>query len=227
MKNRTISTLFCLVIAAQLSAQSKFEEKGNLGIRWNILGMIDPFGFNLTLGAEYRFSPHWSFVADAGWIFAQADAEGKVNGYLLRPAVKFYPSLHKFFFFEAQLHYKYIQKQQKAWVPYDVHDGIAAYQKYENVRLHAKSYSLNLLCGTQSRLRKPGGAKWDYLNRLKFEYYWGVGIHYYEETKPIGVGSTDGFIPFPNQSQFALTPQAGITLTYRLVDKSIIKKRLP
>jgi hypothetical protein len=227
MKNKTIGTLFCLAIAIQLSAQSKFDEKGSLSIRWNFPGMIDPLGCNLTMGAEYRLSPHWSFLADAGWIFASPNEGGKVSGYLIRPAARYYPSLRHFFFFEAQFHYKYIQKEEHAWVPYDMQNGIPAYQKYENVTVHAKSYSLNLLCGTQSRLRNPGGEKWDRLNRLKFEYYWGLGLQYYGEAKPARIVPQNNSIPFPDQSFFFLMPKLGITLVYRLVDKSMSAKALP
>ncbi|MDH7464034.1 DUF3575 domain-containing protein [Chitinophagaceae bacterium 26-R-25] len=227
MKNKAICVLLCLVAAVQVFAQSKYDEKGDLSVRWNFPGMIDPFNSNLTMGAEYRFLPHWSFVADAGWIFASLSEGEKVSGYLIRPAVKYYPSLRHLFFFEAQLHYKYIQKKGATWVPHEVLNDIPTYEKYENVRIYARSYSLNLLCGTQLPLRKPGGAKWDRLNRWKFEYYWGVGFHYYEETKPPDIAGTDDFLPFPGLSQFAVTPQLGITLVYRLVDKSKTKKTLP
>jgi hypothetical protein len=227
MKNKVICMLLCLVIATHLSAQSRYDEKGNISVRWNFPGMIDPLNCNLTMGAEFRFLPHWSFVADAGWIFASPGEGGRVSGYLIRPAARYYPSLRHFFFFEAQLHYKYIQKTGQAWVPHEVQNDIPTYEKYENVRMYARSYSLNLLCGTQSPLRKPGRAKWDRLNRLKFEYYWGVGFHYYDETKPVGIAATDDFLPFPGLSQFALTPQLGITMVYRLVDKSLVKKALP
>ncbi|MBV4359793.1 DUF3575 domain-containing protein [Pinibacter aurantiacus] len=227
MKNKTNCVLLTLVIAAHLSAQSKYDQKGDLSVRWNFPGMVDPLSSNLTMGAEYRFLPHWSFVADAGWIFASPSEGGKVSGYLIRPAVRYYPSLRHFFFFEAQFHYKYIQKKEQAWVPHEVQNDIPIYEKYEDVKLNARSYSLNLLCGTQSTLRKPGGAKWDRLNRLKFEYYWGLGFHYYEEAKPTRSAATNDFITFPSESTFVLTPQLGITLVYRVVDKSMAKKILP
>lgn len=227
MKNKTICVLLCLVVAAHLSAQSRYDQKGDLSVRWNFPGMIDPLSCNLTMGAEYRFLPHWSFLADAGWIFASPSEGGNVSGYLIRPAVRYYPSFRHFFFFEAQFHYKYIQKKGNAWVPHEVQNDIPTYEKYESVRINAKSYSLNLLCGTQSPLRKPGGAKWDRLNRLKFEYYWGLGFQYYEETKPAGVVSQDNSIPFPGQPIFFLMPKLGVTLVYRLVDKSMAKKTLP
>lgn len=227
MKNKFICALLYLFATTPGFSQSKYDVKGDLSVRWNFPGMIDPLNCNLTVGAEYRFLPHWSFVADAGWIFA-SPSEGKgVSGYLIRPALKYYPSFRHFFYFEAQLHYKYIQQTEQAWVPHEVQNDIPTYEKYENVTVHAKSYSLNLLCGTQSLLRKPGGAKWDRLNRLKFEYYWGVGFQYYGETKPTGVVPRDNSIPFPDQPFFFLMPKLGITLVYRLVDKSIVKKGLP
>ncbi len=219
-----------MAVAITVNAQSKYEEPGNLCVRWNFPGLIDPFGNNLTLGAEYRILPKWSVMADAGWVFTQAAyKENKTSGYLVRPAVRFYPRVNKFWFFETQLHYKHLRRKGYNWVSHDQQNGVAAYERYEAIRQSANSYSINLLCGTQLPLRKPGRDRKDFY-RWKIEYYWGLGIHTYRATEPVVVtdnsfGRMSDTFNFPRESHTTATPQFGITIVYRLLDNSLRKKK--
>ena len=99
-------------------------------VRFNFLGIADPYDENASFGGEFKFASQWSAGTDLGYIFSSkyiSDAQ-KSSGYILRPFIRFYPDKRRGFL-EVQLHYKCASYQITDWLGKDVNNGQAAYEE--------------------------------------------------------------------------------------------------
>ena len=149
-------------------------DKGNTFLRFNILNLADVSEPNVSFGAERRISRFVSVAIDAGYIiFSQRFREGNSSGFIIRPAVRYFPDNSKVFL-EAELHYKQHIHRIYDWVGRDIVGGVATYQEYKQFKLKKEVIGPHLKFGSLIPASK----------RLWFEIYVGVGLHYRRYTVP-------------------------------------------
>ena len=73
--------------------------KGNTFLRFNIVNIVDVSEPNISFGVERRISDHVSLTLDAGYILmSQRFREnGNSSGFIIRPAVRYFPEKRKIF----------------------------------------------------------------------------------------------------------------------------------
>jgi len=118
------------------------------------------------LGAERRISNEVSLALDAGYIMMSQRFHdlGRSSGFIIRPAVRFFPDKRKIFF-EAELHYKQNTHHIHDWIGRDVSGGVAAYEEFREFRLRKQVIGVHLKFGALIPVTK----------RLWFEFYLGAG----------------------------------------------------
>jgi len=140
-------------------------------LRFNFLGIGDPYDENASFGGEYKFAPQWSAGTDLAYIFNSkyiSNAE-KTTGFIIRPFVRFYPNRRRGFL-EVQLHYKYASYQITDWLGKAVTNGQAAYEEYTTFHFRKKAWGLHLIGGSSANLTED--------KRLRMEFYFGLGVRY-------------------------------------------------
>jgi hypothetical protein len=162
------------------SIKSYFPEKKIVG-RFNFTGLLDVFDENISIGAGYRFSPHWSTGIDVAYIFKSIYlSESKVaNGIILRPFIRYYPKKEKGGFLEAEIHYKYVAYRLTDWVGRDATNGVPAYEEYATFHYNKRVMGLNINAGTDENLSRD--------KRLRLEVYIGIGIRFKKQGADIGI----------------------------------------
>lgn len=191
-----------------LSQQNKPEiQEPKLSLRFNFLGLIDGFDYNLTLGVERRFHPNWSAGTDAGWIFYSnyiQNTKGS-NGFILRPFIRYYPRMRNSFW-EAELHYKYVSYKIEDWIGRAPVNNVPAYSEYTTFNLNKYAWGFHLKWGLQANLSRD--------KRFKFEFSTGLGLRFKRHNVPGGVYNSMGVINNITNDTYV---GAVIPLTGRLV----------
>ena len=159
--------MLCLYAAAQQLPDTL--ARGNSFLRFNIINLLDVSEPTLSFGAEKRISSHVSFAVDAGYILmSQRFREhGHSSGFVIRPAVKYFPENTKIFF-EAELHYKQHTHHISDWLGRDIAGGVTPFEDYREFRLRKQVAGLHLKFGTLIPVT----------NRFWVELYIGVGPHF-------------------------------------------------
>ncbi|MGN6530814.1 MAG: hypothetical protein ACTHK0_03555 [Ginsengibacter sp.] len=98
--------------------------------RLNFTGLLDGYDQNISVGAENRFSEHWSTGSDVAYIFNSGylSESHSSSGFILRPFVRYYPENGRYGFFEAGFHYKHVAYKITDWVGKDDVNGQPSYQ---------------------------------------------------------------------------------------------------
>ena len=168
---KTIATLVSLMLYICANAQQLPDTlaRCNTFLRFNIINLLDFSEPTLSFGAETRINPRVSLALDAGYILmSQRFREhGTSSGFVLRPAVRYFPENTKIFF-ECELHYKQHTHHINDWLGRDISGGVPAYQEYRQFRLRKQVMGLHLKFGTLIPIT----------NRMWFELYVGVGPHF-------------------------------------------------
>lgn len=153
--------------------------------RFNVLGMLDPYDENFSIGAEYKFSPHWSSGADVAYIFNSAYLSDSKHcqGFILRPFIRFYPNTSRRGYFEVELYYKHVAYQLTDWLGKDVVDVIPSYEEYTTFHFIKNAYGVNIKAGSSTNLTKD--------RRFRLEYYLGLGIRFKKQHADNGSYSPD------------------------------------
>lgn len=171
--------LLLAVLAGNAQSKTRRElraDTGKLYLRFNPLGVIDPFDGNITFGAEYRFNDTWSATLDAGAILYSAyfNHTKQAAGLLLRPGIRVYPTEYKDFFIDLQFHYKTVTYQIRDWLQKDVVASVATYEEYKVFKYKKKVVGGHIMAGYRDYFTRN--------RRFYIEAYAGVGIHYKEES---------------------------------------------
>jgi hypothetical protein len=140
--------------------------------RFNFTGLLDAYDENITIGAEYRFSEHWSTGSDVAYIFNSAylSESHSSSGFIVRPFIRYYPENGRYGFFEAGFHYKHVSYKINDWIGKDVVNGQPAYEEYSAFHFIKNVYDFNLKAGTATDLSRN--------KKLRLEFYGGVGIRF-------------------------------------------------
>jgi hypothetical protein len=157
--------LFNHVVAAQKKMDSLTT--GTTFLRCNLLNVADLSEPNISFGIERRIFNNISAALDASYIvYSQRfHSKGRSSGFILRPAIRFFPDNSKIFF-EAELHYKQTTHRLHDWVGHDQVNGVAAYEEYQQFRLRKRVYGTHIKMGGLIPVAK----------RLWFEIYIGLGM---------------------------------------------------
>jgi hypothetical protein len=167
-----VLTYFLLLVVCQHVKAQKLPDTlttGSTFLRFNIINLADLSESNISFGAERRISGRFSLALDAGYIVLSQRFrdKGKSSGFIIRPALRYFPEKSRIFF-EAELHYKQHTHRIHDWVGRDAVAGVAAYEEYKEFRLRKQVIGPHLKFGTLVPVN----------NRLWFEFYVGVGIHF-------------------------------------------------
>lgn len=219
--------LFLLLMTAAMPANSQIQKQANgrehnrfrqeadtakkVTVRFNFLGVGDPYDENASFGGEYRFAPQWSAGSDGAYIFSSkyiSNAE-KTSGFILRPFVRYYPNKRKGFL-EVQLHYKYASYQITDWLGKDVNNGQAAYEEYTSFQFRKKAWGVHLIGGSSANLTEN--------KRLRMEFYIGLGVRYKKQYVPHGIylHQNGTFVELYNPHYNTVVLPIGVRLVYDL-----------
>ena len=171
-------------------------------LRFNVLGLADPFDQNLSFGYENRFQSHWSAGSDAAWVFntLNFDHLKGVNGLIVRPFIRYYPR-NPASFWEAELHYKYVAYKIEDWLGRVPVNNVAAYQEFTTFNLQKHAADIHLKWGSQSNLSRD--------QKLKIEFLTGLGVRFKWYKVRDGIYTTPrGIINInnPSSDQTFITP---------------------
>ncbi|MBA3674521.1 MAG: DUF3575 domain-containing protein [Chitinophagaceae bacterium] len=154
-------------------------DEPSLTLRFNFLGLTDPSDQNLSFGIEKRFHTNWSTGTDAGWIFSSYIQTAKsVNGLIFRPFIRYYPRARSTFW-EAELHYKYVNYKIEDWLGRDPVNNVPAFQEYTIFDFNKESVGIQFKWGVQANLSRD--------KRLKFEFTGGLGVRSRTHKVPGGI----------------------------------------
>lgn len=180
--------------------------------RFNFTGLADPYDENASLGAEYKFAPHWSAGSDVAYIFSSEylpDGK-KANGFIVRPFLRFYPHVERRGYFEVQLHYKYASYQLTDWLGKDVVNGVPSYEEYSTFHFIKKAMGIHLNAGTSANLTRD--------KKLRLEFYIGLGVRFKKQYADKGAFLREkGLFPELYQPHYAtVVVPMGMRLVYDL-----------
>jgi hypothetical protein len=177
--NLKTCSLLCLVFSATIiSAQSPKKPsvtKGTQFFRFNITSMLDPVETNFSLGYENRFHKNWSAGVDAAWIFYSNYFEDTkhTNGFILRPAARYYiPGLDGMYL-ETELHYKYAVYTIQDWVGRNCVNEVPSYEQFTKFHYLKEAYGFHFKTGFQGSISKN--------RKLWLEFYLGIGPRWRSE----------------------------------------------
>ncbi|MBA4141109.1 MAG: hypothetical protein H0X70_11555 [Segetibacter sp.] len=169
-----IAAALCLTAQLKVFSQENTAEvlQPKLLLRFNILGLADPLDQNLSFGLEHRFHPNWSTGTDAGWIFASQYVQNHkgVNGFIVRPFIRYYPDTNGAGFFEAELHYKYVAYKIEDWLGREPVNNVPTYEEYTNFSFQKQVVGIHFKAGLQANISRDA--------RFKFEFTGGLGVRY-------------------------------------------------
>jgi hypothetical protein len=203
--------LFCSVHSnAQRHDKKMGYDSCKLVLRMSPLGLLDPVDYNLSFGAEYRYTENRAFTLDAGWIyFTNYEVNCSTTGILLRPGIRQYFGKRKELFVEGQLHYKNVTYDIEDWLGKQPVNGVAAYEEYKHFKYKKQTMGVQCMVGICDRFIS---------RRLLIEAYIGVGIRYKKEGlyhEPNSIFERTGFISGFNNNLFPVLP-GGLRLIYHL-----------
>ena len=179
MKKKIFPALLLLLFCAiQCFAQEEEETvrlRTDRFLRFNFLGMIDPFDHNFTVVIEQPLSNHLAVAMDAGWIFHSQYFSNATssNGILLRPAIRWYPREEGRGFLEMELHYKMVSYKLEDWIGRDCDNNVPAYDEFTTFAYRKHSYGFHLRGGVKGAL--------DHEKRFWVEFSGGLGIRWRQQ----------------------------------------------
>ena len=172
MKTFTLSLLLLIAFNATVCIAQKKEKyilpKGSWLFRFNPTGMIDPVETNFSVGGEYRFHSNWSVSADAAWIFYSSYFGAKhTNGFIFRPAIRYYIPHTDGMFVETELHYKYVSYRIEDWLGKNCVNGVPSYEEFTRFSYLKQAWGFHIKTGYQERIGRD--------KRFWMEAYLGIG----------------------------------------------------
>ncbi len=179
MKKGCLAGLLCMLICIPTGFAQKKQPVagGKVFIRMYLPGLIDPMDNNITAGFEYKLSPRWSVMMDAGLVFTSLYYNEyksyRTSGYILRPGIRRYFSEQNKWFLEAQFHYKQVIYKVEDWVDRGMVNGVSAYEEFTTFHYRKNAAGINIIGG----IKKSVGKR----KKAFFEFYAGAGIRYKEE----------------------------------------------
>lgn len=207
-----IAVLLCSV-PVTLSAQ-RFPDSlyaNTTLLRFNPFALVPLYDLNISFGVEQKISKKSSFALDLGYVpYSEQFSRKRANGFVIRPAYRFFPNGNRFFL-EAELHYKQVTQKMADWIGRDVVNNVPAYEEYVEFKLRKKVWGAHLKLGRQYYIS----------NRLWLEFYLGFGVHYRRYSVINYPGSQ---YQIPNVFNFVMTGQtetlaalpAGLRILYRI-----------
>lgn len=140
--------------------------------RLNFLGLLDGLDQNVSIGGEYLFNPHWSAGLDIGYIFSSEylSENRQGSGVIIRPFVRYYPGDSRIFFWQGEIHYKYVRYKLTDWLGKDMVNGFPSYEELTTFNYIKKVYGFHIKAGRSYNLSTN--------KKLKLELYIGLGYRW-------------------------------------------------
>lgn len=165
---------FLLFFSFTICTQAQYKPKPKdynyiLTVRLSPLALIDPLENNLSAGVDIKISKRFSMGGDIAWFFARNsfNRAKQLNGFYVRPAIRFYTSDRLNFFVETVLMYKYTSRNEQGWIGMDCVNEIPSYEKFDNYRFVKNVYDLSIRGGIRQPVSSSG--------KLFLEFYFGIG----------------------------------------------------
>jgi hypothetical protein len=145
--------------------------KNTFSLKVHPLAAIDFLDPNLMLGVEYRISERVATVVNLGYIYFSNYYRDKTgaNGFIIRPAIRYYASENKRFFLEAELHFKKLTYKMYDWLGMNCVNNVPTFNMLTNFDYIKRVMGFNAKVGRVSRLSKNS-------NKVSLEYFTGLGI---------------------------------------------------
>ena len=181
------------------------------------LTLLDPVETSFSAGVDVKVASRISVGGDAAWYFARNMANNvrePLNGFYLRPALRYYTSNRLNFFAEAVFMYKYTSRPDEGWLGMDCVNGIPSYEKFDRYRFVKNIYDFSVRWGFRTPLSSN--------RKLFLEYYIGVGggvkIHNirYNEANSCVVNDFNNGFDFTNSNQTGRFPRVSLPIGFRL-----------
>jgi hypothetical protein len=166
---------FCLLCLQTVHAQISTEVQDyKKAIHFSPLALIQ-VDYTLMAGFEYRQRPGFSWVMEAGYIFASAyltdfETESPGTGFIIRPSVRFYLGDKNRFYLQPQLFYKMVTHQKHDWVGRDCVDGVSAYEELADFKYRRNISGANAIIGWIVPLGRSGKRFVDFYLGMGFKY---------------------------------------------------------
>jgi hypothetical protein len=177
MHKKNIGSLLLFLGLMQYGTAQKNKEaalqKKDIFLRWNITSLLDPLETNFSIGAEYRLRDNVSISLDAAYVFFtqyySRFEDLKENGFIIRPAVRYYFDSENRGYFEGEFHFKQMNYQFTDWLQKDIADGVPSYQELTNFKHRKQVFGFSLKLGYLAKLSG---------NRIWLDPYMGAGVKY-------------------------------------------------
>jgi hypothetical protein len=180
MTKKNIFFVLFLLGVIQYSKAQKYKnkevdiQKKDFFLRWNATSLLDPLETNFSMGAEYRLRDNVSVSLDAAYVFfsqyySRFD-DLKANGFIIRPAVRYYFDSDIRGYFEGEFHFKQMNYQFTDWLQKDIADGVPSYQELTNFKQRKQVFAFNFKLGYLAKLSSN--------NRFWLDPYMGIGVKY-------------------------------------------------
>lgn len=172
MKN-LLSILLILGFTGEVLAQSPESPMPPLytkAVRFNMLGLLDVFDGNFSVGGEYAFRPRWSITTDLSFVLYSVYFQGnkRALGYIVKPGIRYYMADNRRGFLEAVVFYKRVGYKMEDWLDKDVVNGVPAYEQFQEFIIRKRVAGLNIQAGLQRSISAD--------KLLRIEGYMGLGI---------------------------------------------------
>jgi hypothetical protein len=169
----------CCCAALQCTAQkrsyNRFSKDFRLTARVNPLSLFNPAEGAIIAGIEKRIKKRVSVGGDAGYIFwslntTSFQGTSTMQGFLFRPAIRYYTTDAMHFYIEGAANIKYINNRQTDWLGMNCIDDVPSYYEFTeyNIRSTTAGFSANF--GVCENIFKS--------QKLYLEFYGGIGMRY-------------------------------------------------
>jgi hypothetical protein len=174
--------ILCLLVLITVSQKSFCQKENNIIVKFAPLGLLEPYGQNIHLGSEFISKGQFSFETDIAAyirIFGKDNNPPRIKdriGFKIKPEIRYYlnskkPKTYGYegFYIANELNFTIDKfKRGDTFTHFDqVLDTAYSYHDYEKIRRFI--IGDNLKIGYQSVTKI----------RLTFDYYFGVGLQYY------------------------------------------------
>jgi hypothetical protein len=169
--------LFVFFLCNSIYAFSQLDTSNNIFniapkqwlFRISPLALVE-FEPTINVGAEYRLTKSVAISLDAGYILNNwiASNTKNANGFMLKPAIRYYLWKEKRFYTEAEFMYKQVNLQKLDWLGINCVNSVPSYEEFRKFTLQKNIYAFNAKFGRVDALSKNN-------DKVSIDYYIGLG----------------------------------------------------
>lgn len=166
----------CMEIAAQQKTNERLTKDFDLNLRFSPLALARLKHNTVLIGFEKKLKGNFSIGADAGYIFHTTyildGTSHKANGFVIRPALRYYVTDRNRFYWEGALTYQRIDEKRNDFLGMNCVNEVPAYFKQQDFSLLRTTADASVRFGACFNLFKS--------NKFFLEMFGGIGARYRE-----------------------------------------------